>query len=227
MLCVIVLHVHGQGDIQDDVRVFYGDEFTGSGSVLTNGLGFGCRYGVRQDAFKKHIYEFQVASIRHPKEVRLVSDKGARYVYGKSNSIFSLLLSYGKQHEKFSKLDRGSVAVRYIRYGGVAFAGEKPYYYRDVSSDVDYKRFEELTAATGKAPFIIGFSELAMVPGVFAGAIINFEFSNKEYVIQALEFGIQLQIYARNVDIMSRNANQQFFPSFFISYRFGKVLSMM
>jgi hypothetical protein len=226
LFCVFSFHVHGQGDFQDDVRVFYGNEITGSIGAYTNGFSIGARYAKRKYALEKYIFEFQAASIHHPKEIKIPADVGNRLVYGKSNSTFTFMFSYGKQLEKYSKLDKGSVAVRYIPFGGFALALEKPYYYVvDVENNL-YERFDASTTTKfGKAPFHVGLDEITFVPGVFLGASINFEFSNQNMYIQALEFGANLQIYARPLEIMHENKNQMILPTLFIIYRYGKALT--
>ncbi|MFO7867709.1 MAG: hypothetical protein R6U95_00240 [Bacteroidales bacterium] len=225
-MCITTFHVHAQGDTQDSVRVFYGDEISGSIGAFTHGFGIGVRYAKREYALKKTIYEFQVASIHHPKEIKISADKGNRLVYGKSNNVFSFLFSYGKQIEKYSKLDKGSVAVRYIPFGGFALATEKPYYYIVDVENNTYERFDASTTTKfAKAPFHVGLDELKFIPGLFIGASVNFEFSNKNMIIQALEFGGNIQLYARKIEIMYENDNQFIFPTLFIIYRFGKALT--
>jgi len=227
ILCVFSIHVHGQGEIQDDVRVFYGNELTGSFAANTNGFSIGGRYALRKDARHKYFYEFQASSIHHTKEIGILADVGGRLIYGKSNSTYSFLFSYGNQSEKFSKLDKGSVAIRYIKFVGFALGIEKPYYYVvDIENRI-YERFDASTTSKyGRAPFFVGFNEIAVVPGLSAGASINFEFSNKNKVVQALEFGAQVQVYARKLEIMYEAQNQMIFPSLFILYRFGKALTL-
>lgn len=227
LLCLFSIHVHGQGEIQDDVRVFYGNELTGSFAANTNGFSVGGRYAIRKDARNKYFYEFQASSIHHPKEIGILADVGGRLIYGKSNSTYSFLFSYGSQSEKFSKLDKGSVAIRYIKFVGFALGIEKPYYYVvDVENQI-YERFDASTTSKyGRAPFFIGFNEIALIPGLSAGASINFEFSSKNRVVQALEFGAQVQVYARKLEIMYEAQNQMIFPSLFILYRFGKALTL-
>ncbi len=227
LLCFFSNHVHGQGDIQDDVRVFYGNEFTVSIAANTNGFGIGSRYAIRKDARTKYFYEFQASNIRHSKEIGIIADVGARLVYGKNNSTYSMAFLYGNQSEKFSKLDKGSVAIRYITFFGAVLGIEKPYYYVvDVNNRV-YERFDASTTSKyGRAPFFVGFGEISLVPGLTTGTSVNFEFSNKNKMIQALEFGAQVQVYLRKLEIMYEAQNNFIFPSFFVLYRFGKALTL-
>lgn len=230
-ICVLCffIHVHGQGDIQDDVRVFYGDEISFSCGVHTNGFGIGARLAHRKNALEKRFLEFQITSIIHPKEIKIPSDFGGKYVYGKNNNILSLMFSVGNQNEQFSKLDRGSVAVRYLSYAGVCLALEKPYYYSNPQKQRDYFLFNDSTSAARvkKAPYYIGFSEISLVPGIFAGIGVNFEFSNQPNRIQILEFGCNVQVYMRKLEILHTNSNSFIYPTIYMIYRFGKVLSTM
>ena len=77
----------------------------------------------------------------------------------------------------------------------------------------------------GKASFFKGFDEIKLVPGGYIKAGFNFEFSQKETLIHALEAGVMFQAYTNSLELMAVNDNQQFFFTLFICYRFGKIVN--
>ncbi len=64
-----------------------------------------------------------------------------------------------------------------------------------------------------------------MVPGAYLKAGINFEFSQSETLIHALEAGVMIQAYLNSLEIMAVDDNQQFYFTLFVSYRFGKIVN--
>jgi len=224
-------------DLSDDLpKIFFRNEKTIALNLNSNGWGLGYRYGSRINAFEKHIYEIDFSVIKHPKEINSSNASflsSESFVFGKLNSVFDLRFGYGKQNEIFVKRDLKSVAVRYFYSTGPSISIRKPIYYEilypinDSTFGIRDEKFNPAihTAAdiNGKASFFKGFNEITLVPGLFIKGGLNFEFSQKENIVHALEAGIILQGYLESLDIMAVDDNQQFYFTLFLSYRIGKV----
>jgi len=217
-------------------KIFFRNEKTIALNLNSNGYGLGYRYGSRINAFEKHIYEIDFSVIKHPKETKSSNASflsSESFVFGKLNSVFDLRIGYGKQNEIFVKRDLKSVAVRYFYSIGPSIAIRKPIYYEilypinDSAFGIRDEKFNPAihTAAdiNGKASFFKGFNEITIVPGLFVKGGLNFEFSQKENIVHALEAGIILQGYLKDLEIMAVDDNQQFYFTLFITYRIGKV----
>lgn len=222
-------------------KIFYRNEKTIGLQINTNGWGLGYRYGNRINYFEKQNYDIDFSIIKHSKEIKssnaLFSSES--FVFGKLNSVFDLRVGYGKQMEMYGKRDPGSVAIRYFYSVGPSLAIKKPIYYEilDPVNDSIYgtiyavkkEKFNEdiHTPADirAKSSFFDGIDEIELVPGAFLKAGINFEFSQSETVIHALEAGIMLQAYLSNLEIMAVDDNQQFYFTLFVSYRFGRIVN--
>ncbi|PLX21983.1 MAG: hypothetical protein C0597_02910, partial [Marinilabiliales bacterium] len=149
--------------------------------------------------------------------------------------VFDLRVGYGKQNEMFSKRDPGSVAIRYFYSIGPSVAIQKPIYYEilyPLNDSVYGVREEKFNAdihtsgqINGKTSFFDGFDEISLVPGAFLKAGVNFEFSQSETLIHALEAGVMIQAYLSSLEIMDVEDNQQFYFTLFVSYRFGKIVN--
>jgi hypothetical protein len=70
-----------------------------------------------------------------------------------------------------------------------------------------------------------GTGELSFVPGGFVKVGASFEFSKKDILVNALEGGVSLDIFAKNIDIMANDNNRFYFLAIFVSYRFGKIIN--
>jgi len=223
---------------EDMPKIFYRNEKTIAINLNSNGWGLGYRYGSRINVFEKRIYEFDFSVIKHSKEINSSNSSifsSESFVFGKQNSIFDLRFGYGKQNELYRKPDAGSVAIRYFYSVGPSIVLQKPIYYDILTRENDstYTIHEEKFNPTihtadeinGKSSFFKGFDEIKIIPGLFFKTGFNFEFSQKETTVHALEAGVLLQAYLNDLEIMAIDDNQQFFFSLFICYRIGKIVN--
>ena len=227
--------VISQGEIDDQEKIFYRNERTFGAVISTNGFGGSYRYAKRLDARKKFIYEIDFHHIKHEKEYRVTFTSGQQFgssfVYGKKNSLFSLQGGIGMQKEIFRKEDKGSISIRYFYSFGLSIGIEKPIYYDVivVDSTGDPKRerikFEaHVLYVEKKAPFYVGLNEIKIVPGAYGKFGFTFEFGKSDRIFNAIETGIAINAYIREIDIMANEHNHWIFPAFFLSYRFGKII---
>ncbi len=241
LLSIVILSnfitAYGQDLTENMPKIFYKNEKAIGVQLNTNGWGIGYRYGDRINYFEKRIYEVDFSIIKHPKEVKSSSTfiSSESFVFGKLNYVFDLRVGYGKQNEMFSKRDPGSVAIRYYYSVGPSVAIQKPIYYEilyPVNDSVYGIRKEKFNAdihtsgdINGKTSFFDGIDEISLVPGAFFKFGINFEFSQSETLIHALEAGAMVQTYLDNLEIMDVDDNQQLYFTLFVSYRFGKIIN--
>lgn len=223
VLCIIPAYSYAQGDIDTEKKVLYRNELTGFVGIQSYGLGFGMRYANHVYRLKKTVYDIQWITIHHPKEIKLSTPTG-RMVYGKLNNAYALTLSIGTHNEKYSKLDKSSVAISFVYDGGIALGIEKPVYYY-IKYPTVIERFNTSNHTKyGKAPFAYGLDEIKLIPGIFVKSCVQFEFSKIDKDVRSLEFGMQLHAYIRKLQIMYSNENSWLYPTLFINYRFGKVV---
>lgn len=236
LLFSFITPVLSQGEIDDQEKVFYRNERTFGAVISTNGFGGSYRYAKRLDARKKAIYEIDFHHIKHEKEYRVTFSSnqqfGNSFVYGKQNSLFSLQGGIGLQKEMFRKEDKGSISIRYFFTFGLSIAFEKPIYYDVIVSDSitgvphrERMKFQtHILGVEKKAPFYVGLNEMKIVPGAYGKFGFTFEFGKSDRVFNAIETGIALNAYIREINIMANNHNHWIFPSFFLSYRMGKII---
>lgn len=236
-ISIFTLNAYPQKLPEDMPKIFYRNEKTLGLQLNTNGWGIGYRYGDRINYFEKRNYEIDLSLLKHSKEIKSSSSflTSSSFVFGKLNYVFDLRAGYGKQIEIFGKRDPGSVALRYFYSIGPSVAILKPIYYEilypvnDSTYGIRKEKFNPDIHTSGdirgKSSFFDGIDEIKLVPGAYLKAGINFEFSQTETLIHALEAGVMIQAYLNSLEIMAVDDNQQFYFTLFVSYRFGKIVN--
>jgi hypothetical protein len=239
LIWVISLQVVAQGEIDEQRRVLFRDESSYGGFLTTNGFGVNYRYGFWRNARNQFLLEGDLNYVKHPKEVKttVAYDYSThRYTYGKQNLFWELKGYAGWQKELYRKIDRNGISVRLFYSGGLSAGFLKPIYYEVYSFssigepvNMEYKKFDlsiHKDLIGGRGPFFKGFDELKVVPGLTGKAGLSFEYSTKDAVIHALEAGLSLTVYPREMTIMATEKNDYLFFNLMIGYRFGTIVDI-
>ncbi len=226
----------GQGEIDEQSKIFYRNERTFAIMLNTNGIGGNFRYAKRIDGFQSTLYEVEANYLKHPKERRITIDQTSRsIIFGKLNSVYSIKGSLGNQKELFQKRDLGGISIRRFYTFGASLAFLKPVYfeYWDPNTNMPYyDKFLRHGYFAGRAPFTMGLGEISLSPGIHGKFGFTFEYSKIDEIFHALEAGVCLDAYLLPIKIMDTPSektlfllpNEHFIPSLYISYRFGKVI---
>ena len=240
ILAIIVLSgtitLYGQGELNEQQKVFFRNEKSFAILLNTDGAGISYRAAKRIDFRNKNLLEIDAGYPKLVKEYRQSSlyTQGS-YIFGKLNTTFYVRAGLGHQHELFKKADLGGIAVRYFYSAGPVLVIYKPIYYRVLhlltgnEYEIIEEKFDPASIASpqdiySKASFTKGLNETKVMPGLYAKAGFNFEYSKLDKVIHAIEIGAQLNAFPVKIPIMSGSDNKALFFSLFISYRFGIIL---
>ena len=228
-----------QGEIDDQEQIFYRNERTFAAFLTSTGVGGSFRYAKRITAFKKTLYEIDLVSIKHPKEVKISTTistlAGRSFVYGKLNHFYNLRAGIGLQKEIFQKFDKGGISIRYFYNFGPILGIKKPIYYNiyEISADgtITGQKIEKFDITQhvdprimSKASYFKGIDEISFTPGLYGKAGFSFEFGKYDEILHAIETGIIFDAFLTRIPIMAIENNKQVFFSLFLSYRFGKVI---
>jgi hypothetical protein len=243
--CLLPVLAFSQGEIDTQEKILYRNEKSLAFLLNSNGYGGNFRYAKRVTYLKKTLYDVDLVIIKHPKEVKIYSNYSASntsksYIYGKTNSFINLRAGVGFQKEIFQKQDRDGISIRYFYSFGPDIGLTKPIYYNyitilvDSNNQVYYETMTEkfvsqhpnATDIIGRASFFKGIDEISIIPGIYAKLGMTMEFGKKEQIVNALEGGIVFDAFIKRVPIMATEKNPWFFPSLFISYRFGKAIDV-
>ncbi len=72
----------------------------------------------------------------------------------------------------------------------------------------------------------MGFNELKVVPGLTGKAGFSFEYSQKDAILHALEAGVSLTVYPKEIPIMATEQNNFLFFNLMVGYRFGRIIDI-
>jgi len=218
-----------------DTKVLLRREKTGFLMLHTSGFGLGYRTGRNITGYKKRVFEIELTGMKHPKEIRTVNpyfENSKSYIYGKENSFLLLRAGIGKQKIINSKPYWGGVELRYFYYGGLSLGLLKPVYLyilhktsNDYEYDLSIEKYDpDIHFAEnifGRAPFFQGFNHVKPMPGIYLKTGLNFEYGTYDESVKAIEAGIALDAYSKDVPILAFVKNKNYFVSLYISFHFG------
>jgi hypothetical protein len=233
-----IASVYGQGELNEEQKIFFRNEKTFAILLNTDGFGLSYREGKRINYLNKKLLEIEFSTLKDPKEVKIsnpyIEASPGTFVFGKLNSVFLLRGGIGRQHEIYKKADQGGVAIRYFYTGGPVISFAKPIYYKiiDPISQYGYQIVQEKfdiktldpSMIYSKSSFFKGLNETKILPGIFAKAGFNFEYSKQDKIIHAIELGAQINLFPKEIPIMATTSNKAIFFSLFASYRFGVII---
>jgi hypothetical protein len=224
--------VDGYDSIAD--RVLLKKELTGGITLHNLGMGFNIRKGVNKTFFNSRIIEFELVSMKHPKQVRVINPyyyDAKSYVYGKLNHVYILRAGFGFKKLLNRKPYWGGVELRALYMGGISLAFAKPIYLIFWDETYTYKKVEKYNPDNvyhnseyiyGRAAFVEGLGEIRVYPGVYAKAGLNFEFGALNSKIRALEAGAVFEYFPVAIPIMAFNPAQNAFITFYLNFSLGK-----
>ena len=228
-----------QGEIDTQARVMLRDERTFGGFLNSNGWGINYRYGYWRNARNQFIIDGDFAYVKHPKEVKTsvaYNYNTYRYVYGKEHLFWELKGTAGWQKELYRKIDRNGISVRLFYAGGLSLGFAKPIYYKVFTTspigEVIYEEYTKFDPSIhqnligGRGPFYMGFDELKLYPGIYGKTGFSFEYSHKDAIIHALEAGVSLTVYPKEIPIMATEQNSFLFFTLHVGYRFGRIIDI-
>lgn len=224
----------------DDPTLFLTKEAYGGGFIHSNGWGLNFRYGKHVTGTKKRIFEGEFATMKHPKEVKVVNpfiDNAKSYIYGKQNMFLILRANYGIRKILSYKGDRGGVEINYNYFIGASLGFTKPIYLEilyPTDNPTQYKKVTEKFDHTrhfndniyGNSGFAYGINELTLHPGISSKLGVSFDWSRYDDEVRKIETGIMFDIYPKKIPIMAvlgpNDYNKQMFFNLYFNYLFGK-----
>lgn len=224
----------------DDTQVLLKQEFTGGAVLHTRGWGLILRRAKNKTFLRKRVFELEVVSMEHPKEVRSVNpyyENSNSYNYGELNQVVISRLGYGRHNVLYAKFDQG-VEIRYLYIGGFSMAWAKPIYleigypsipYEYVATErYDPNKRDEQGALVhtqdrifGRASVFKGIDKMGFYPGLYGKFGFSFEYARKQKNVRSLEAGVIIDYYVIDVPMMAKVKNDPYYLTFYLAVNFG------
>ena len=199
-------------------------------------MGAHVELGTYRGVGKVSTWSLEVASMKHPKEVRSfnpVYEQAKSYVFGKVNAAYMARLGWGKRTIATPKLRNGAVAIGWKYALGPCVALTKPVYLEIGYPDIPYsyvliERYDPSIHGTddiyGRAGALNGILEMWPQPGAFARVAIDFEYGGQREFLRTASVGANLDAFLTPVEIMapSTGQNDRLFLTLFVMAPVGE-----
>ena len=193
-------------------------------SGLIGGLMVRHSRSLSEDVF--HGFGLEIVNIKHPQEQKFVHrSTGSAWIFGKSNYLYSIRLSYGREKVLFRKAPQQGVQINARAMIGPTFGLEVPYYVEvadgNRTKQVPYEEGLADDTIIGGGSFLRGFGDTKLVPGLNTKLSMAFEFGTYRSNVVGLEVGFQMDVFTRDIILIPTANNSNMFPNAFLTLFYG------
>lgn len=224
---------------EEGVPSFYKQSVFGI-KLNTDGWGLSYELGRANSVTRATIFQIEFNEKKHPKEQKDNFQTSAGgfiffgnpFVYGKRNIFYQLKLAAGQQLLIGGKGNKNGVSVYGIGAGGLSLGFLRPYYIEveDQLSETKYVKYDSPDSAQflnagiiiGGAGLSKGWNEMKLAPGLHAKTALRFDYNRFNTVVSAIEAGINVEYYFKEIEQMAYNPSKKFFFNAYVSFLFGK-----
>lgn len=224
------------------VGIVYDREVSFPFTLHTNGWSFGINQGKLKTYYKTSFWGLSIGQLTHPRETR-IADRAVQFgqgsssfVFGRQSSMFPLKAHKGWKRYYSGKDKRRGVAVGTSFEVGATAGIVKPYVLQISNSGPDvfplssFYTYEENPDGfatrgriEGSGGLRRGWSQASIIPGVNARAAIHLDWGAFDELMKAVEAGIMVDVFAREVPLLIPPSNNTpLFINFYVSLHLGK-----
>ena len=231
--------------LEDKKGITYNTELAGDFKLMTDGWSIGGHYGILKNYYSTTLYTLEFGELKHIRESRQRPDlsvnnfgRSARsFVFGKQNNLFTLRAGVGQKRYFSEKARRKGVAVGMFYNIGPSLGIIKPYYLeiatleqgsrevniRPVSySEETASEFLNINRIYGASSVAMGLDELTLTAGAHAKVALHLDWGAYEENVKALEIGMSMDFYFKNIQLMVTDDNLPYFLNFYAAVQLGK-----
>jgi len=215
---------------EEEGVIAYRKHFVVGGKLTNSGYGIFFELGRASSVKKGMLYQLEITELKSNKEIKVYNpfDPVSSFVYGKENFIYPLKLGAQQQRVIGNKSNKNGVSI-FANYGGGLLLGfSRPYYVQ--LDDGNYVKYDSPDSTLflqgdhiiGANNFSKGWSEMTIIPGLYAKGAFRFDYGAYNELVSALEIGATAEFYTSDIHIMAHSPAKQFFVTGYVAIMFGK-----
>lgn len=193
----------------DQTRIIYQRQWMAGVFIHTQGWGIDYKIGKNLTGFKKRLWEFELLTMKHPKEIRQYNQyanntKG--YFYGKENALYILRTGIGLKNIFAPKQTAKGVAISYIASIGPSIGFAKPIYLVIMQQGYPYVTYKTekydpekdfVDNIYGRASGLMGIGEIKLYPGLYSKFGLNLVRARIKPTSMRLKLELRLMLTAK------------------------------
>jgi len=224
-----------------NVGIVYDRELSFPMTLHTNGFHVAMNVGKLKTYYKTTYMGVSLGHLKHPREYKRAEpgsrfQGGSSFVFGKRNTLIPVRAYKGWKRYYSGKDKRKGVAVGSSFEIGLTAGIVKPYVLQiaqeggSVQSEGILYTYEENPDAflnrdriEGKGGLSRGWNGASLLPGINAKAAIHLDWGAFDELMRAIEAGIMVDVFPRNVELLIPPAdNTPLFINFYLALHLGK-----
>lgn len=244
--------VHGQTTVQPKqmeyqyVGILYTGEWSIDVRLHTNGLAVAANFGKIRKYYLTRYYHIELGYLKHPKEFKqnlriqnsvALFNSSNSFIFGKQNSLLMLRGGIGEKRYFSEKAKRKGLAVGISYEAGPSIGLLKPYYLdlirieddgvTDYISSEKYSEenediFLNISRIFGHSGFSKGLDEVKLISGIHGKFALHFAPGAFDKYVRAIEAGLILDVYFKDVPLMAIDDNRPFFFNLYLAVQLGR-----
>ena len=174
----------------------------------------------------------EAVNLKNPREKGIISAYGTKFIFGKTNYLFSLRPEYGREFYIFDKAGDNSIGFSAILAAGPSFGLQKPYYIKYINGRGESPQTVPFNAdihtdigkIVGAGNILQGFfSGLKVIPGAHVKAAANLDMNSFNNNVTGFEIGTVLEFFVKEPEIIASkfSKNPQAFTTVYLTLYFG------
>ncbi len=225
-------HVNSLIRQEEEGVISYKKSFVFGAKLISDGYGISFEMGRAQSVKKSILYQLEITERKHIKEEKVSSlfSNSNPYIYGKENFFYPVKLGVQQETLLGNKSNKNGVSVTANYGGGIALGLLRPYYLQvQQGNSINFIKYNSADSSDflnnriyGGPTFAKGWSDMTLVPGLYAKAAVRFDYGSYNEVVSAVEVGVTGEVYSKKIPQLAHNPEKQFFFGGYVALLFGK-----
>lgn len=226
-------HINNLIRQEEEGVISYRKSFVFGAKLITDGYGVFFELGRAGSVKKSTLYQLEISERKDIREEKISSyySNSVPYIYGKENFFYPVKLGVQQQILLGNKSNKNGVSITGNYGGGISAGLLRPYYVQVLQqgNGIDYIKYNSADSISfltdrinGGPSFGKGWSDMTVVPGLYAKAAVRFDYGSFNEVVSAIEVGVSGDYYSKKIPLLVHNPQKQFFFSGYVAILFGK-----